>query len=238
MISNQKKIWNWLRERDVRLIFFSLVIFFSSWVFVEITDEVLEGESQSFDEWAIEILRNPQDLNDPIGPLWFEQVMRDISSLGSITVLGLIVSSFLVFLGIIRFRRTQFFVFLSVMSGLALSTALKSFFARPRPDLVSHGTYVLSHSFPSGHSLMSAMVYLTLAALITEVVSRKSLKSFFVILGMLFTFLIGFSRIYLGVHYPTDVLAGWSLGFAWAALCSAIARLLSIRERDLRGSQK
>jgi undecaprenyl-diphosphatase len=222
----------WLREQDARLLIAALVTAFSIFLFIEIADEVMEKETQSLDERIIIALREPNDLADPIGPIWVEEAVRDISALGSHSVLTLFVACVLIFLVLIKRYKASLFVLGAALGGAMLSHSLKLFFARPRPDIVSHGTHIMTYSFPSGHSMLSATVYLTLGALITELVTRKRLKSYFLIVAMLISFIVGLSRIYLGVHYPSDVLAGWCAGLFWAALITAIARLYALRSKD------
>jgi undecaprenyl-diphosphatase len=104
-------------------------------------------------------------------------------------------------------------------------------YARPRPDLVPHLSPVYTSSFPSGHSLIAAVVYLTLGSLLASVISRPMLKVYVLSVAMLLTTAVGLSRVYLGVHYPTDVLAGWLAGLVWALLCWLVARVLQRRGR-------
>jgi undecaprenyl-diphosphatase len=110
-----------------------------------------------------------------------------------------------------------------------LSTLLKDVFDRPRPSVVPHLSYVATSSFPSGHSLMAAVVYLTLGSLLARLVQSARLKLYFLSVAVVLACLVGMSRVYLGVHYPTDVLAGWAAGLAWAVLCWLLARYLQQR---------
>ena len=106
---------------------------------------------------------------------------------------------------------------IAIASGIALSFALKAGFDRPRPDLVPHGSVVYTTSFPSGHSMLAATVYPTLGALLARLQPEKRLKAY-VLLAILVTIAVGVSRVYLGVHWPTDVLAGWAAGATWATI--------------------
>jgi undecaprenyl-diphosphatase len=193
-------------------------VFGTLWLFIALASNVIEGETHAFDRRILLALRNPDDLSDPIGPVWVEEMMRDFSGLGSTAVLAILTAAVVVYLLLAGKDRTALVVFLSIGSGQILSTALKLFFERPRPDLVPHATVVYTSSFPSGHSTMSAIVYLTLGALLARVEARRRERIFLVSFGALLTFLVGTSRVYLGVHWPTDVLGGWTIGAAWALL--------------------
>lgn len=202
------------------------------WAFFEVADEVVEGESHAMDERIVLALRNPDDPSDPVGPRWFEELMRDFTALGGVgivTLLGVAVTAFLLMLGQ---RRQAAWLAIALTGGIIFSLALKSFFDRPRPELVPHGSHVYTRSFPSGHSMMAATVYLTLGAVLAEMVRKRRLKAYLIAVAALVTIAVGVSRVYLGVHWPTDVLAGWALGAAWAMGCWIVARLLQLRPVD------
>lgn len=190
-----------------------------AWAFVEVAESVSGDETHQLDESVLLAMRNPNDLDDPVGPLWVEEMGRDVTGLGGVAVLVFLTLSATGYLLLSRRRRAALFVFVAVVGGIVLSTLLKQGFDRPRPDLVPHEAHVYSASFPSGHSLMAAVVYLTLGALLARIHSRRSLKVFFLSMAILLTVAIGVSRVYMGVHWPTDVLAGWSVGAVWAVLC-------------------
>jgi undecaprenyl-diphosphatase len=202
-----------------------LLIVGSVWLFVETADEVLEGETQHFDERFLRSLRGP-DGTTPLGPPWLLQAARDLTGLGGFAVITLITLGSMGFLALRRKWRSLFLILASIGGGILVSTLLKSLFERPRPDLSLHLTHVSSLSFPSGHSMLSAVTYFTLAALLSRTTADRRIKAYFLGSAMLLAFLIGLSRMYLGVHYPTDVLAGWCAGIAWALLCSLVARWL------------
>jgi len=204
-------------------------------LFGMVADEVIEGDTVVFDEAVTAFFRENGNLNDPWGPTWLEEAMRDVTALGSFTILGFVVIVTVLFLSLSGKGRTAVFVTLSVIGGTIASTGLKMLFDRPRPD-VEAATRVFTASFPSGHATVSAVVYLTLGLLLSEASVDRRLKAFFVVLGVFITATVGISRIYLGVHYPTDVIAGWSLGLAWALACWAVYSLFFGHDRGSTSS--
>ncbi|HKY07199.1 MAG TPA: phosphatase PAP2 family protein, partial [Candidatus Binatia bacterium] len=188
--------------------------------------EMIGGEPHAFDRRVLLALRSSTDSSDPVGPGWIELMFRDITSLGGAAVLILMTAAVVGFLFIDGKRAAATFVLASVGGGTLLSTGLKLIFARPRPDVVPHLVDVSSASFPSGHAMLSAVVYLTLGALLSRVEGPPRIKIYVLSVGILLTLLVGMSRVYLGVHWPTDVLAGWCAGAVWATLCWRIALAL------------
>ena len=199
------------------------------WAFAELADEVEDGESHAFDKAILLALRNPSDTEDPLGPPWLELVARDITSLGGTAMLTLVTLATLGFLLMTRKRGAAILVAISVIGGTLLSSLLKSGFDRPRPDLVPHAVEVSSASFPSGHAMLATVTYLTLGALLVQVQEQRGVQIYLLAWALLISLLVGASRIYLGVHWPTDVLAGWCVGAAWALLCATIALFLQRR---------
>ena len=194
------------------------------WSFVEVAENVIEGEARYLDTAILIILHRPNFSNTD----WFTEFVRDISGLGGAGVLGLLVVASIMFLVISNRGKTALFVALATLSGAVLTTLLKLGFDRPRPDLIPHLTHTFSTSFPSGHAMVSAVVYLTLGTLLARVVSGLWSKIYVMVIALILTGLIGLSRLYLGVHWPSDVLAGWAAGAAWALLWWTIASVSNL----------
>lgn len=197
--------------------------------FAQLASEVGEGETHGFDRVVLLALRVPGDASQAIGPHWLPGAMLDLTSLGSVPVLTLVTLAALGFLLVSRRHATALLVAAAVAGGGLLSMALKLLFARPRPDLVAHLAQVHSLSFPSGHALSSAATYLTLAALLARTQKSRAVRAYLMTTALTLVLVVGLTRVYLGVHWPTDVLAGWTLGAAWAALCWTVAGLLQRR---------
>ncbi|MFW7378897.1 MAG: phosphatase PAP2 family protein [Oligoflexus sp.] len=220
----------WLKHTDLKMLLVLFIIVGGLTGFIEIVDEVLEGEVRHIDEQIILALRHPQNVSDPLGPAWVEEAVRDITALGGTAVLLLFTLSVLGYLSLVKHYKAAVILITTALGGLAISSILKITFNRPRPDLVPHGSEILTASFPSGHSMLSTIIYLTLAAFISSTVSSNKVRAYIVSIALLFTLLIGMSRVYLGVHYPTDVLAGWLGGLTWALLCWIVVRYLIERK--------
>lgn len=221
-----------LARREIALLSLLLLIAGSLWLFLGIAEEMAEGELDQIDRMIFLAFRNPADIKDPLGPLWLEEAALEITALGSFTVLGLITVAVVIWLLLMRKLWTAVLVLVSVLGGVLISSLLKSGFARPRPDLAPHADIVHTLSFPSGHSMSAAVVYLTLAALLTRAQPHRRLKIYLVSVAVTLTLLVGLSRVYLGVHWPSDVIAGWSVGSGWALLCWAVALWLQRRSHN------
>ena len=197
--------------------------------FAGVTDLVSEGELHEMEIRLMRDLRSAEDPSRPIGPPWLERWSREITALGSGAVLSLMTLLVVGYLLIERLYASAVLVMVSVGGGTLLTAGLKGFFERDRPDVVPHLTDALFKSYPSGHSMMSSVVYLTLAVLLARTMRRRRVKIYFVSAALFLSFLVGLSRVYLGVHYPTDVVAGWAGGTAWAVLCWLAAYFLEER---------
>jgi undecaprenyl-diphosphatase len=209
----------WLARQEGIALGAMLAVAAGLFAFAELADAVVEGDTRAFDEFVLLSLRSATDPSDPLGPRWLEETMRDFTALGGTGVLALVTLAAAGFLVLTGKRRAAAAVGVAVVGGLLLSNALKWGFARPRPDLVPHGQAVYTQSFPSSHAMLSAVVYLTLGALLARTQPRRRAKLYFLAVAAFVTVLVGASRVYLGVHWPTDVLAGWVVGTGWALLC-------------------
>jgi undecaprenyl-diphosphatase len=207
---------NLLRRLETRALLLWLGAAGAIWAFLKLAGEMTEGETNAFDSKILLALRRPGDLADPIGSRSVEESMRDITALGGITFLTLltvVATLALLFHG--KWKRAAVFAGTVVAANIS-SEVLKQVYDRPRPALVPHGSYVYSASFPSGHSTLAAATFLTLATVIASLEPRRSTKALTYVVAIALTIMVGFSRVYLGVHWPSDVLGGWFLGAAWA----------------------
>jgi undecaprenyl-diphosphatase len=214
--------WRRLLSIERALLITLLLIGAALFAFFKLASEVSEGDTMALDRAILTGLRSGADPAIPVGPHWLPEAMTDITALGSSTVLLLVAAVVIVYMLVARRLRTALFVFAATGGGIALGGLLKLVYARPRPDLVPHLVDVTSSSFPSGHATDSALVYLTLAALLARTVPERALRITIIAAAILVTLLIGVSRVYLGVHWPSDVLAGWTIGAAWALCCSLL----------------
>jgi undecaprenyl-diphosphatase len=188
-------------------------------VFLKLAGEVTDGDTLAFDTRILQALRSPTDPSKPIGPEWIESTLFDLTAIGGPSVLLLVVFAAVGFLLFQARYRTALFVWVACISAEFVTIALKNAFNRPRPAIVPHLRAVYSTSFPSGHAMESAIVYLTLGALLMRFAESRLTKLYCLGMAMFLTALVGVSRVYLGVHYPTDVIGGWLIGFMWASIC-------------------
>ena len=203
-----------------------LIVVAAVWCFDELANNVTAGHTQRFDDWVIDSLRNPANPGLPRGPIWLVEAGRDVTALGGPTVVTLMIVAVAGYLALKRQFGPLLLTVLAAGSGAAFSTLVKRHFERPRPHFGSELVTPLTSSFPSGHSMLSAVVYLLLGAMLAQSEPRWPIKLYFVGTAMLLTGLVGVSRVYLGVHYPSDVLAGWTAGLGWASAWWLVARWL------------
>jgi undecaprenyl-diphosphatase len=219
-------VLDWLGRHEPAVLLGVLVVVAGTWGFIALADVMLDGRTRSFDEWSLRYLRRPDNPALLVGPEWMGEAARDLTALGGVVVLASVTIAVAGFLLLNRNFAAMGFVLAAVLGGLAISCLLKAGFARPRPQLVPHLCQVYDSSFPSGHSMMSAVVYLTLGSLLSEMIALRRLKFYLLALALFLAGLVGASRVYLGVHYPSDVLAGWAAGLVWAVFCWLLARTL------------
>jgi undecaprenyl-diphosphatase len=229
MSKSLRSILGRLKPMEVaeRLIEFVIVLCVCG--FIAIAIGVKSGVTRNFDETLLRAPRDPSDLAKTLGPPWLEEVARDLTAIGGIAALSLVTAAVSGYLQISRKYGALALLLAATSGGLLLSAVLKERFERPRPEVVPHLSMVMTSSFPSGHSLNSAVVYLTLGSMLAGLSREVRLKLYFFSVALLLTFLVGVSRVYMGVHYPTDVIAGWCAGLAWALSCGVIARRLRRR---------
>lgn len=222
------RTYSWFGGQAPVVLIALLIVVATTWGFIEVAAEVASGDTQAFDKWVVRAMRRSDDPTTPIGPAWLQEMGRDATAFGGIAALTLCTIVVAGYLWMIRRYRIMFLLLVTTFGGLAISLLLKQTIARPRPDIVPHLSHVYTSSFPSGHSMLSAVVFLTLGSLLTTTTSKYRIKTYFLSVAILLTIVVGISRIYLGVHYPTDVLAGWMAGLVWALLGWLAAHYLQI----------
>lgn len=205
--------------REFVILVTALALCSGLWIFLAVTDEVMEKEPHRIDNQILLALRQPGHPEQPIGPAWVKPVALDITALGSAAVLALIVVLICGYLALERKFAAAFLILFATGTGTLLSNTLKSLINRDRPTIVPHLAEFSRMSFPSGHSMLSALVYLTLAVLLAQTIEQRRSKTYLICAALFLAFLVGLSRLVLGVHYPTDVVAGWTAGTVWALLC-------------------
>jgi undecaprenyl-diphosphatase len=198
------------------------------WSFIELAENISENHTKAFDRAILLAMRDPVNTSDPLGPPWMEETVRDVTALGGVTILSMITFAVICYLCLQGKTRMAFVVFISIAGGMIFSIILKEMFGRARPDVITHLYYASNYSFPSGHSMMAASTYLTLGVLIARSQPNRLLKVYFISIAVILTVLIGISRVYIGVHWPSDVLGGWAAGAVWALLWWFIAFWLQL----------
>jgi undecaprenyl-diphosphatase len=218
-----------LAPAESRILLVTLGIVVGLWLFLALASAMTAGRTQAFDEHVLLALRRADDRALPIGPRWAQSMALELTSLGSGIVLVLLILLIAGYLAIERRFGMMGLMFLASFGGMFINSALKAAFARPRPTVVPPLALVGSTSFPSGHSMIAAVVYLTLGALLARTTTRWRLRLYYLGAALFMTVVIGLSRLYLGVHYPSDVLAGWAAGVVWALSCELVAAYLQRR---------
>lgn len=201
---------------------------FVVWGFAEITEEVVEGESRAFDRAVLLWI-------DSNVPAWMDGPMRAVTMLGYYkVVLPLLAVSAALFY-FVRWRLSAVLLLVSTAGGIFLTTVLKAVFRRTRPEVIDSGYTASFYSFPSGHATVAVGFYGALT-LILAYRLRGTARWAVVAVGAILVLAIGFSRLYLGVHYPTDVLAGFLAAPLWLVSVGTVY-VLWLSARKLRAAE-
>lgn len=213
-----KRLGGWLAlaRREVGLLAALLALALALNGFLEIADDVAEGDTHQIDRAILMSLRGADDPSVPLGPHWLTTAAMDVTALGSVTVLAMLVLFVAGLFVALRRWREALVLLAASGGGVALSQGLKVLFGRDRPEENLRLVEAINASFPSGHAMLSAVVYLTLGALVARFVPRRRVKVYVMVGAVVVALAVGLSRVYLGVHWPSDVLGGWCLGAAWA----------------------
>jgi undecaprenyl-diphosphatase len=230
-LTSFKKLIKEFVTKEIKVLLILMTLFLSVLIFIEIGNQVTEGTTKQFDESIIKYFRLSDNISEPAGPSFLTEFMLDVTSLGGGTIITLITIFVLGFLILQKRYNTMWLVLAATIGGTLITLGLKEFYGRERPDLIYRLVDVSSLSFPSGHSMMSAVVYLTQAAIIGRIQKNRKIRIYILSVALFLTFIIGLSRVYLGVHYPTDVLGGWTIGLAWASFCWFVALYLERRNK-------
>lgn len=209
-----------------------LVAAVGGWGFLSIADEVAEGETRALDMAVLQALRVEGRPHQLVGPEWLHLAATDITALGSVAVLSLVILLAFALLASLRRWIEALLLLAGAGGGLMISQGLKRLFERERPDLAYRAVEAVNASFPSGHAMLSAVVFLTLGVMAARFSDRRRVKVLAVGSAVLVSLLVGISRVYLGVHWASDVLAGWCVGAAWAMACWLVAFFVQRRFRS------
>jgi undecaprenyl-diphosphatase len=197
---------------------------------------VMAGATLKFDRYVMFAFRSSaNNFSAPVGPLWVQEMARDVTALGSFSVLGLLLVAVTGYLLLVRKREQALLVLVAVLGGVVVNSLLKLAFGRPRQDLFAAAARVFTASFPSDHAALSTIAYMTLAALLARTIASRAVRIYLMAVAIALVVLVGASRVYLGVHYPTDILAGWCVGSAWALTCWTIMTRLRPGEMSRAG---
>ena len=225
-------------RRQVMFLMVTALIAVGILAFEEIAEELQTGDMLQFDRAILLWFRVEGNLSQLRGPEGMLSSVRDITALGGGAVLTILILLTAGYLLLERRYGSAVLLIVAAAGGVVAMTLLKGLFSRVRPDMVPHLMTETSFSFPSGHSTMAAVVYLTMGSILAASRHRYRVKIYLFAVSLFLAVIVGISRVALGVHYPTDVLAGWCLGLAWASFCWFVALLLKYRSRLFRIAEK
>ena len=221
-----QRLWSFVRT-ELLLVAGLAVIAAGVLAFIGIADEMSEGEAHAFDMAVLQALHpDAAHPSDPVGPFWVDHAAADLTAIGSVSVLAALSLAVGGFLALNRRRLEAGIIVLAFAGGLTLSEALKGVFGRERPPEIYRASEILNASFPSGHALLSAVVFLTLGTMLAQTIKGRAGRIYVMSIAIAVVILVGVTRVYLGVHWATDVLAGWAAGAAWATACWLAERRL------------
>ena len=179
------------------------------------------GRTGWLDSAGLLLWRGSADLR-PVGPPWLLEGVRDVTALGGVLLRNVVLAAALFALLVLRLRREAVVLLGTVVGGWLVNSGVKALVGRPRPDIVPHLTEAGGASFPSGHSFNSAVVYLAIALAFAAMSPRQPVRLTIIAAAAILSMAIAFSRVWLGVHFPSDVVAGWLGGVGWALLATAL----------------
>jgi len=182
---------------------------------------VLSGHAAGFDAAGLRFWRSGAEAQSP-PPRWLVEGMRDLTALGGVLLRHVFALTAMVALLFLKLRREAVLLICTVVSGWGVGALLKALVGRPRPDIVPHLMDAGGNSFPSGHSFNAAVVYIAVGLAFAAMSARRAIRWMIIGSAAVLTLLIGLSRVWLGVHFPSDVIAGWLGGAGWAFLASAL----------------
>ncbi len=208
-----------LLRKEILIMISALILLLFFWGGIELRDLFMVDRAQQFDEWLLLSVRDSENPQKLFGPHWVDESVRDITAIGGPAVLTFIIVVVMIYLLLQKSYRAATLVLITTLGGLLISLLLKDFFLRERPDIVPALMVETSPSFPSGHSMLSAIAYLTMGSLLTRLETNPKVRVYIISIAIFVAAMVGITRVLLGVHYPTDVLVGWIVGFFWASLC-------------------
>jgi undecaprenyl-diphosphatase len=195
-----------------------------TWAFAELAERVTSGGTQAFDDAVLRWIGPHRDAT-------LDALMLEITSLGTASVVTMVVGVAALFLWLNQHKHSAILLFVSTFGGVILNNLLKLGFSRPRPDIIPWAAKATFYSFPSGHAMSATVVYSTVAYLAARLQRTHAARATIMLLAALIVFIICGSRVYLGVHYPSDVVAGVILGLAWASFCMATLEAIQLYAR-------
>jgi undecaprenyl-diphosphatase len=220
MVKLLARCWGWLgmrlRALEARTLIVIMLIAAGLLAFLRLGGAVRAGRTLDIDRRIILALRDPSNPAQPRGSFWTRDILHDLTALGGVAALTLAVVLATIFLWVNGRRRHAAVLLATVTAATVVGELVKSAYNRPRPDLVAYGDYFSQSSFPSGHSNIATVVWMTLALIVASLERSRIGKVTALVAGALICLTAGATRVYFGVHWPSDVLGGWILGSGWA----------------------